>query len=586
MQREMLRLEACGAWERSHNSRYVSRAFLVPKGKSNWRLIIDPRQVNECCRRMGMKFETLRKLRNMSRQKDWMFSLDLADGFYALGIAEEFRDYFTVSIRGQLWRLAALPMGWCLSPYYFCSLMAVMVRFIRCSARRSNMKRARGRQRIAVLPYVDDFLFVAPTLPAALALRDRVEALLSRLGLSRNTKKGVWEPTQSLEHLGMIVDLQRGMFIAPQSKLLGIAKLARDILCRAAARRRRVPVKTLATLAGQAQFLYLAIPVARFYLRELHDVMNLRAGWASQVALSKQLLRDLRWWTAVPLERNGADIFAAQESAVMHSDSSQYGWGAVLNSSKEARGFWCGPDRLEHITWKELKAVRMAVLSFLPHLRNRRVLLHEDNQSVVGVLCKLTSRSPVMMTELRKLWLLLDENNIWLVPTYIRSATNVWADRLSRELDSMDWQLNPKVFRYLCQLWGKPVVDCFASENNTQVPRFFSKWMCPGSAGVDCFSRPMLEWRSAHNWCNPPWDMLPLLLRTLRATGAEATVLAPYWVEQTWFRGLMQLADSCKVLEPTRDMFWSGRAGNRRAIQCPAWKVLALHIPLSLPLQV
>ena len=97
---------------------------------------------------------------------------------------------------------------------------------------------------------------------------------------------------------------------------------------------------------------------------------------------------------------------------MLHSDSSQYGWGAVLNGSQEARGFWCGPDRLQHITWKELKAVRMAVLSFLPFLKGRRVLLHEDNQSVIGVLSNLTSRSPVMMAELRKFWFLFDSNNI------------------------------------------------------------------------------------------------------------------------------------------------------------------------------
>jgi hypothetical protein len=42
--------------------------------------------------------------------------------------------------------------------------------------------------------------------------------------------------------------------------------------------------------------------------------------------------------------------------------------GAVLNGILEARGFWGIEDEGHHITWKELKAVRLAVLSFLPHL--------------------------------------------------------------------------------------------------------------------------------------------------------------------------------------------------------------------------
>ncbi len=58
------------------------------------------------------------------------------------------------------------------------------------------------------------------------------------------------------------------------AKLKQIALLAKTLLCRATAHKRWVSVKTLASLAGKAQFLHLTIPVARFFLRELHDVVN------------------------------------------------------------------------------------------------------------------------------------------------------------------------------------------------------------------------------------------------------------------------------------------------------------------------
>jgi hypothetical protein len=44
---------------------------------------------------------------------------------------------------------------------------------------------------------------------------------------------------------------------------------------------------------------------------------------------------------------------------------------------------------------------------------------------VVAALTKLTSRSPVMMTELRRLWFLLGTNDIHIRPRYIRSPANV-----------------------------------------------------------------------------------------------------------------------------------------------------------------
>jgi hypothetical protein len=150
------------------------------------------------------------------------------------------------------------------------------------------------------------------------------------------------------------------------------------------------------------------------------------------------------------------------------------------DSNYQARGFWSAPDRLQHITWKELRTVRHAVESFLPQLKGRQVLLHEDNTAVVAALTKLTSRSPVMMTELRRLWFLLfDTNDIHIRPRYIRSAANVWADTLSREMDSEDWQLYPRIFDHLQRRWGPHTIDRFASMLNAQLPRFNARWRDP-----------------------------------------------------------------------------------------------------------
>ncbi len=158
-------------------------------------------------------------------------------------------------------------------------------------------------------------------------------------------------------------------------------------------------MKALSSLAGKAQFLHLEIPVARFFLRELHDVVASAKTWSGTVRLTCQPKRDLQWWTSLPSEHNGSPIWRPIENAYLHCDSSGFGWGAVLNIG-------------EHITFKELKAVRCAIQSFLPELKGRRILLHEDNQSVIGVLTHLTSISPVMMCELRKLFLLIDKYDI------------------------------------------------------------------------------------------------------------------------------------------------------------------------------
>eukprot|EP00873_Tetraselmis_striata_P017437 jgi/Tetstr1/437701/TSEL_026356.t1 len=519
MATELPRFEAIGAWERGHCNKWVSRMFLVPKpGTNKWRLIIDLRELNKWCKTFTMSYETLKHLRHLARAGDWFVSMDLADGYYALGIREEDRDFFTVNYRGELWRLACLPMGWTCSSYCFCKLTAAFTDYLRTPLKRRDpalpptapskptrrfLRNTRWRGE-RLLPYMDDFLFLADSREAALELRVRLSTLLDRLGLLRNPNKGVWEPTQVGPHLGMIIDLKRGEFRAPEEKLIALAKAARSLLGRAASNKRWLPARQLASFAGKAQFLYLAVTPARFFLRELHCVLATRQGWGGRVRMTNQLRRDLEWWTQVPAQHNGRSMYKPVETAYLHADSSSYGWGAVLNnnSAYQARGFWYEDDRSRHITWKELRAVRHAVESFLPQLRGRRVLLHEDNTAVVAALTNLTSRSPVMMEELRKLWHLLDIHDISIRPRYIQSAANVWADRLSRELDDSDWQLNPRIFAYLQRLWGR-----------------------------------------------------------------------------RWYQLLQDLATETIVYPPTRDLFFPGRRGTRAGVGLPGWSVVAFRLP-------
>jgi hypothetical protein len=339
-------------------------------------------------------------------------------------------------------------------------------------------------------------------------------------------------------------------------------------------------VKALASLAGKAQFLHLAIPVAWIFLRELHDVVSSAKSWSGTVKVTCQLKRDLQWWTSVPSEHNGSPIWKPIENAYLHCDSSGFGWGAVLNDCVEARGFWSAPDLPQHITFKELKAVRCAVQSFLPELKGRRLLLHEDNQSVIGVLTHLTSKSPAMMSELRKLFLLLDTYDIKIRTRYIRSAANIWADGLSRVTDNADWQLAPRVFQHLSGQWGTHSIDRFASSANKQVPRYNARWRDGEAEAVDCLRLSDADWRKEHNWCNPPWELLDDLVAKLRQSGAAATIIAPYWPKKPWFAHLEEMSSETVVMPPSKDLFSPQQRQGRGGVGPSAWSVVAFRLPL------
>jgi hypothetical protein len=67
-----------------------------------------------------------------------------------------------------------------------------------------------------------------------------------------------------------------------------------------------------------------------------------------------------------------------------------------------------------------------------------------------------------MMDELRRQWCSLDTNNINLNARYMRSSSNVWADKVSRHLNNDDWRLDPALFAELDMRFGQHSIDRFA----------------------------------------------------------------------------------------------------------------------------
>ncbi|KAK3278969.1 hypothetical protein CYMTET_13128 [Cymbomonas tetramitiformis] len=153
--------------------------------------------------------------------------------------------------------------------------------------------------------------------------------------------------------------------------------------------------------------------------------------------------------------------------AKLHTDSSLFAWGGVLSLKHATRG-----DELRHlhITHLELEAVYKTVQLFLRELTGKVVRVYCDNQAIVAMLSHFTSRNPELMRHMRRLWLLLDLNDIELQASCIRSETNEWADRLSRDTNLDGWRLNQQWFDRGDTEWHKHTVDRFASELSTQLP--------------------------------------------------------------------------------------------------------------------
>ncbi|KAK3252221.1 hypothetical protein CYMTET_38464 [Cymbomonas tetramitiformis] len=187
------------------------------------------------------------------------------------------------------------------------------------------------------------------------------------------------------------------------------------------------------------------------------------------------------------------------------------------------------------------------------------------------MLSHFTSRNPEMMRRMRRLWILLDLNDIELQARYIRSEANEWADRLSRDRVLDDWRLSRRWFQWAEREWHRHSVDRFASELSAQLPRYYAQWHDPGCEGVDSLA---FSWLGEVNWVNPPWSLLDEVAHKLREERCAATVVAPYWPGQMWFQQLEAMADEValqagvesgckvKVYWPQDDAWYTGTVGD------------------------
>ena len=99
--------------------------------------------------------------------------------------------------------------------------------------------------------------------------------------------------------------------------------------------------------------------------------------------------------------------------------------------SQTAQGRWDVETQDTHVNFKELRAVAKSVKAWQNYLRDHQVLLFCDNTTTVQLLRKGVSRPPLLMAEVRQLWQLLVDDDIKLVPVYIKSELNP-ADAPSR----------------------------------------------------------------------------------------------------------------------------------------------------------
>ena len=183
--------------------------------------------------------------------------------------------------------------------------------------------------------------------------------------------------------------------------------------------------------------------------------------------------------------------FPSYPSITITTDASKIGFGGHMNSQLY-QGIWTKKEAQQHINMLELETVCRTIAYFLPALQNQNVLLRCDNTTVLQYINKHGGTKSVSLCY--KVWELFKMtigHGIQIKAAHLSGHHNMLADRLSRPIiRPTEWTLNNRVLNKFFSLWGKPIIDIFASEDNNKMQVFCTWFPSQKAYAVDALSIP------------------------------------------------------------------------------------------------
>lgn len=231
-----------------------------------------------------------------------------------------------------------------------------------------------------------------------------------------------------------------------------------------------VPQVQLASLAGLLNFACRVVRPGRAFLRRLYDVIALVPNKYHHIKVHAAMKADLELWLKFLNNYNGVTMFHepglfTAEGLHCYTDAAKAGFGIVFGSHWAYGSF---PERWAKYNICMLEAYPIMVVFYLfaPLLANKRVTLHTDNEALVRVLNKQTSKHPGTMVMVRHIVLQAMLHNIIFRALHIPGLENVLSDPLSR--------LQPDLFKSRAIELGKEM-----DADPTRVPDWLTPQLFP-----------------------------------------------------------------------------------------------------------
>ena len=316
-----------------------------------------------------------------------------------------------------------------------------------------------------------------------------------------------------------------------------ISKLKRSI--GKALQQKSITFRCLAQICGQCVSVAWVVQPGKLFLRSAYRLLGTRDCWTSKVCLSNEVVRELEWWLHSDDQWNERLICSEQIQGQIVTNASLLGWGAVFDG-QVASGDWNVQVSFLLSNEREMLTILMALKVFSSLIRGKNIQVLTDNISAMAYLNHKGGPSPALSKLAKAIWAEAIEIGVSIKCAHIAGVEKQESDFWSRRANKHNWRLHPRLFAYLDRLWGPHTVDRFANCQNTQLPRFNSRYWEPLSEAVDALSQD--NWGYENNFVNTPFCLLHKVLDVIQDQRAQATVIAPKWLAQSRYSRLQSMA--------------------------------------------
>ena len=505
----------------------ISNIFPRRKKSGKIRIIGNFKDINEDIVYRKFKQTTVQDVLNNVRPNAFMCSIDLSDAYYSINVKRQHRKFLKFEWDNKLYQFCGLPQGIGCSPRIFTKLMRVPLSFLR-------------KKGINVMAYLDDFIIISDSYESC--LRDTQECinLLQKLGYVINFEKSSLTPSQSIEHLGLVIDSTNMTVRITDSKCESITSLCKQL------REKQFPtIQEVARVLGTMISYLPGVEMGQLHYRHLENCQKMalfttQFDYSKTMQLDNLALQDIFWWEN-NISKQLTNLIKPKPTVFIETDSSQFHWGAKLIGGPSTQGSWNQIEQSDHINVLELSAAKLGIQALCHDMSNTHIRIKSDNSTCVSYINKKGgSKSTKLNAIALELWFWCSDRNIILTAEHIPGKTNVQADFLSRNINnSGEWGLDEGKFHAIIDHFQmRPSIDLFASRLNHKCPRYISWLPDPGSLCTDALAQFIED---EFFWAFPPFNLLSKFIQKVHLEELEGIIIAPCWTAQSFYPQLIKL---------------------------------------------